>query len=370
MSYRHTVKPSVRAGETALSPLNIGLYQPGTHSLINLDRCLVQTESLNRLLDHIRLVAPKAGLQGYTPGDELDQKKQTLRYLVAREGCHWALEDQADEKAEIYLTLIVTMFDPIVIDRFIDELTLKNPEVSGIAVHVNRLKGNAIFDMDSPTEHRWGKSTLEWHWRAHPGADAITLEISAASFAQVNPFVAEAAYQEVIYGLSPQPNEVAIDLYCGTGSIGILLAAQARRNGVPLAKLYGFEESISSLKDARRNAERHKLQESEWVLGRVEEQLDALYFADQERDDRTLIVALNPSRRGCQSSVLDAVTRLRPRKIAYMSCHARTLARDLNRLHDHGYRMESITLFDMFPGSFHYETVSVLSIDETVKNVL
>ena len=331
----------------------------------------MQTDSLNRLLDDIRLIAPD-GLQGYTPGDELDQKKQTLRYLVAREGREGALGDQAetDGRAEIYLTLIVTNLDPVLIDRFIDELTCQNSKVSGVAVHVNRLNGNAIFDMDSPTEHRWGKSTLEWHWRAHPEADAISLETSAASFAQVNPFVAEAAYQEVIHGLSPQPNEIAIDLYCGTGAIGILLAAQARLRGVPLAKLYGFEESISSILDARRNAERHKLQESEWVLGRVEEQLDALYRADQERESRTLIVALNPSRRGCQSSVLDTVTRLKPRKIAYMSCHARTLARDLNRLHDHGYRMESITLFDMFPGSLHYETVSILSRDETVSNVL
>lgn len=366
--YRHTVKPSVRSGPLAEAPLQIGLYQPGSHQLVDLSGCIAQTRPINTLLELIRELAPKCGLRAFTPGDELVDNKRSLRYLVAREGLSIDQSEagKRSRSVSIYLSLIVTQIDRKPIDELISMLSARCPELSGVAVHVNRLSGNAIFDVQSPTTHHWGDPTLYAEWKAEPTAPSLIFQISAASFTQVNPKVAELAYQEVIRGLHPQPGEVAIDLYCGGGAIGILLASQARQRGGPLAKLIGFEESSSSIFDARQNATRHGIDESEWVLGRVEDQLTALYESNEGSQARELIVALNPSRRGCQVSVLSAVTRLKPRKIAYMSCHAKTLARDLSRLTEQGYEVESISLFDMFPGSVHYETVSVLHRSEGV----
>ena len=152
-----------------------------------------------------------------------------------------------------------------------------------------------------------------------------------------------------------------LDLYCGVGAIGLLLIHYLRENGKKLHKLYGLEETESSIVDAKENAKENGFTEAEFLQGRVEENLSKLYANDLRYQSLPLLVILNPSRRGCQESVLKEIATCCPSKIAYMSCHARTMTRDLNRLYHLGYQTETITLFDMFPGSPHYETVSILS---------
>ena len=76
---------------------------------------------------------------------------------------------------------------------------------------------------------------------------------------------------------------------------------------------------------------------------------------------RAVVVSLNPSRRGCQASVLDELARLSPQRLAYMSCHPRSLMRDLKRLAKRGYQPTRVQLFDLFPGTPHYEVVCALS---------
>lgn len=360
--YRHTVKPSVRAGSDPSSPLRVGLYQPGSHRLVDLSECLVQTSGLNELLEAIRVIAPRVGLLGYQPGDEALIDQPRLRYIVARQGLSPAVGESVDEYREaLYLTLVVTALDPSVIDLLIEELRERCPSLMGVALHINRLSGNAIFDHEQSTDHRWGESVLCHLLRPLPESPPIAIQLSASSFAQVNPEVAEAAYQAVVSGLDPQPGERALDVYCGVGSIGLLLAARARERGGPLSRLYGLEETESSLRDAEQNALQLKIDEARFILGRAEEKIAALLSESSCQPHHPLVVALNPSRRGCQPEVLSAIADLKPRRIAYMSCHAKTLARDLSRLAEHGYTAETLTFFDMFPGSVHYETVTILS---------
>lgn len=369
--YRHTAKPSVRSGTSTHTSLKIGLYQPRSHSLIDLDQCFVQTPQINHLINDIKKLAPQFGLLGYEHGDE-DKNDQVsrLRYVVIRQGEHAEFTKLTDIDSHqgldttspaLHLTLILTHVDHPSILKLIQQLSEHHSNLIGVAIHLNRLKGNAIFDFSVPTEHLWGEPSLSSLVRLDDHSAPITLKISATSFAQVNPYVAEKAYQHVVTLLNPQPNELAVDLYCGVGAIGFLMAQKARQNGGPLQRLWGLEETPSSIFDAQYNAQLNQIDEAEFIEGKVEDHLDQLLDQVLCYDQSSLVLALNPSRRGCHPEVLKRIVQLQPRTIAYMSCHARTLSRDLDRLNHLGYSADHTTLFDMFPGSYHYETVTSIS---------
>ena len=371
--YRYSAKPSVRPGLNDQAPFKIGLYQPKSHNLVDLEACLAQSPLINALFDSLRVFCPAVGLKAYQHSEEHDSSCR-LRYIVIRQGEH-ASATKAKQPA-LYLTLIVLNAEQDKLMTLVGWLRNKHPELSGVAVHENHLSGNAIFDFSKPSTLLWGEPALYHHLKLTSDIDPLKkplkIQVSATSFTQVNPVVAERAYRKVVEQLNPQPNDLVIDLYCGVGSIGLLLAQQARLNGGPLKKLWGLEETQSSINDALTNAEHNHIHEAEFILGRAEDQLDLLKAQlDNEmiqeklpkklpNKDSQLLIALNPSRRGCHPNVLEAITRLKPNKIVYMSCHARTLSRDLSLLASLGYQTQETTLFDMFPGSFHYETVSLL----------
>jgi 23S rRNA (uracil1939-C5)-methyltransferase len=369
--YRHTAKPSVRRDQLDQNSLKIGLYQPRSHSLIDLDDCLAQTPMINQLLDDLRRLCPDVGIVGYEHGDELKTDQVCrLRYVVIRQGesstsnPHPPTSDEqaaVDLTPALHLTLIMTFIDFDLVDKLIRLLAHHNPALSGVGVHLNRLKGNAIFDFSSPSHHHWGEASLLTTLRLSQHMPPLVLQISATSFAQVNPHVAQRAYRHVVSALNPQANELGLDLYCGVGAIGLLMAQNARKRGEPLKRLWGLEETESSISDARYNAKSNGIDEAEFIVGRAEDTLTQLVDRVLCYDQPSIVVALNPSRRGCQAEVLRLITQLQPRAIAYMSCHARTLTRDLSLLFSLGYSADHITLFDMFPGSYHYETVTVLS---------
>lgn len=357
--YRFTAKPSVRRDEVD-HRLKIGLYQPGSHTLIDLEQCWVQSPLINEVLDVVKTLAPQYGVYGYSEGDEATETDRSsltprgsLRYLVVRQG----VSVQGDPT--LYLTLVFTEVKESIALAFLEAIATKCSVVTGAGVHLNRLSGNAIFDASTPTRHLWGSREL-YTQVSLDDDEPLTFLVSATSFAQVNPRVAERAYRAVVRALDPHPGERVIDLYCGVGVIGLMLARAARARGGALESLWGLEETPSSVADARENATRLSIPEANFLEGRAEERLGELIERLSAQPTRELCVALNPSRRGCQRSVLAQLAKMKPRRIAYMSCHARTLMRDLKRLAQLGYHARQITLFDMFPGSFHYETVTLL----------
>lgn len=168
--------------------------------------------------------------------------------------------------------------------------------------------------------------------------------VSAAAFFQVNTLQAERLIETVRAALDPQPHQVLLDLYCGVGTFGLALAPYVRR-------VIGVEESAAALKDAAHNA--RDVQNVEFVAGRTEEALAAL----AEPADA---VVVDPPRIGCRPGALEALLRLAPRRLAYVSCDAASLARDLRILVDGGFTLRSVQPVDMFPQTSHVETVTLL----------
>lgn len=169
--------------------------------------------------------------------------------------------------------------------------------------------------------------------------------VSAAAFFQVNTMQAERLIETVRAVLDPRPSDALLDLYCGVGTFGLALAPHVRR-------VIGVEESAAALKDARYNA--RDLDNVEFVIGRTEEVLGLL----AEPADAAIV---DPPRAGCRPEALRFLLDLAPRKLVYVSCDATTLARDLRVLVDGGFTVRSVQPVDMFPQTYHVETVSLLT---------
>jgi len=168
--------------------------------------------------------------------------------------------------------------------------------------------------------------------------------ISASSFFQVNTSQAEKLVRLVRDYLAPTGSEVLLDAYCGVGVFGLSLVNE-------VGQLIGVEESPSAVADARFNA--GPADNAEFIEGRVEEILPSLRTPIE-------LAVLDPPRQGCASEALTALAGLAPAKIVYVSCDPATLARDARQLAQVGYQLVEVQPVDMFPQTYHIESVALL----------
>lgn len=350
LGYRYSVKLVTQPSERGP---RVGLYRPGTHEVIDTQGCPVQSAPINALLDVLRATLKEPGAPSLY--DER-LKVGALRYIVIREAFA-----PAGASPELHMTLI-SREDSAPIRALAQRLTERSSCALGVSVHVNSSDGNAIFDWSSePLMHMIsGGGSLTSLFTLNPTCAPLQLRASVESFSQVNPSAATLAYRAVVEGLSPSSAEVALDLYCGVGSISLALAQAG------CAEVIGLEESPSSVRDAQMNATVNKLSArfieglTELILPAEVSRLTEAHPLPTPDAVRPVLVSLNPSRRGCQPEVIESLAFLRPRRLAYMSCHPRTLIRDLKRFIARGYQPTSLQLFDLFPGTPHFEVVCVI----------
>ena len=203
------------------------------------------------------------------------------------------------------------------------------PDLEQILIKTNR-RGEALVVLNGKAE---GKGYLEEEILGIP------VRISPTSFFQVNLPQAEAMYQHAYLASGLQKGEMALDAYCGVG----VFAAYLCRQGVGVV---GIEVVDAAVRDAKKNAPN-----ATFLLGAVEDRMDEVGDVD--------VIFLNPPRKGCEESVMEACLKKGPRTIIYTSCDPATLARDLQRLKGYG-RVEAQP-FDMFPQTMHVEIVAKIS---------
>ena len=176
------------------------------------------------------------------------------------------------------------------------------------------------------------------------------LLVASPSFFQVNTAQAENLLDVAARGLNLSDGDVLVDAYAGVGVFAILLAPRVRRS-------IAIEESASAVSDARLNAD--GIDNVEFIQMKTEEALaDLRALANLAAPPDALI--LDPPRVGCHPDALDALTALAPPRIAYISCDPPSLARDLDILAKGGYAVDEVQPVDMFPQTYHVESVTIL----------
>ncbi|GAB4444350.1 MAG: 23S rRNA (uracil(1939)-C(5))-methyltransferase RlmD [Anaerolineales bacterium] len=170
-----------------------------------------------------------------------------------------------------------------------------------------------------------------------------TFKVSAASFFQVNTVMAEKMVEHLNANLPITNRSAVLDVYCGVGLFSAFLAPNCRR-------IIGVESSRSACEDFAFNLD--EFDNVELYEGEAEAVIPHL----EAKPD---FVVVDPPRAGLDKAVVDGILHLSPRLVAYVSCDPSTLARDAARLIKGGYRLKNVTPFDMFPQTYHIESVSL-----------
>lgn len=188
------------------------------------------------------------------------------------------------------------------------------------------------------------------------GQDHLTVSVlekdfhvSAASFFQVNTKMAEKMVQHLLAILPVSSDTTLLDVYCGVGLFSKFFASKCKQ-------VIGVESSESACEDFAINLD--EFENVELYEGDAEEILPAL----TGKFDGPLYMIVDPPRAGIEKHALDAIINIKPQVIAYVSCDPSTLARDASRLIHAGYQLEEVTPFDLFPQTYHIESISLFRL--------
>ena len=181
----------------------------------------------------------------------------------------------------------------------------------------------------------------------------VRFELSPLSFYQVNRAAAEQLYLLAAQLADFQGGELLVDLYCGAGTIGLTMAHR-------VGQLVGVEIVPDAVENAKANAKRCGIENARFLCA------DAKQAAVQLAQEglRPDVVVVDPPRKGCAPQVLEAIAKMSPQKLVYISCNSATLARDCKQLAQLGYRLKTAAPVDLFPRTTHVECAALLLREE------
>lgn len=312
-----------RAGQTVT-----GCFAAGSHQIVPTKSCLIQHEWNDKLLTTIRQISRQLGIEPYKE----ESGQGILRHVLGRIGF---------ATGECMAVLVTTVRDFPQRLALVKALREALPELTSIQQNINPDRTNVI--LGRKTELLWGKPVI------HDRIGRFAFQISAQSFFQVNSLQTEVLYRQAVAKAGLTGAETVFDLYSGTGTISLFLAEQA-------AWVYGVEYSLAAVKDAERNAIENGVGNVTFIAGDVAEKIVEL----QAKGIRPDVIVLDPPRAGCDEIVLHTAAQLAPRRIVYVSCNPATLARDLGMLQELGYAICEIQPVDMFPQTYHVESVALI----------
>lgn len=307
-----------------------GIYQEKSHRVVPVDGCLLENEKADAIIRSVRELAKSFKYKAY---DE-DSGYGLLRHVLVRVG---------HVTGEIMVVLVLG--SPILPSKnhFVKELCKLHPEITTILINVNSKRTSMV--LGEKEQVIYGKGYIE---------DELCgrrFRISAKSFYQVNSVQTEILYQKALSYAALTSRETVVDAYCGIGTIALAAAGQAK-------KVIGVELNKDAVRDAVTNAKLNQIKNADFYLN------DAGRFLTQmaEAGEKVDVVFLDPPRSGSTEEFLNALLRISPKRLVYISCNPETLARDLKYLTGKsGYHVQEITPVDMFPFTENIEAVCVLS---------
>ena len=328
--YHYRNKIHAAFGRTKKGEIIYGVYEAGTHKIVPVEHCLIQNEAADAILADIRDLLKSFKIKIY---DE-DSGYGLFRHVMIRTG---------HATGEILVVLVLA--SPILPSKnnFVKALIKKHPQITSIVLNVNERHTSMVLGERNITLYKKGYITDE--------LCGNTYRISPSSFYQVNPIQTKALYETAIAYAGLTGTETVIDAYCGIGTIGMTAAAHAKN-------VIGVELNPSAVRDAIGNAKLNHCKNIRFVCADAGEYMKKLVA----NDEKTTIdvVFMDPPRSGSTPAFIEALHRLAPKKIVYISCNPDTLGRDLRIFETYGYIAKVCQPFDMFPFTDDVENVTVL----------
>ena len=308
----------------------VGLHAAERYDVVlDIERCLLQSETMNALLDEFRGQARARALSVWDPQSE----RGLLRFLTVREG---------RRTGQVMVNVVASAPDIAALMPVAERLKARVPATTSVLLNVNDTKASVATGSE---EH-----LLLGQDHITERLDGVAFQVSANSFFQTNTAQAERLFALVAEACELDGTETVLDLYSGTGAISLLLARRA-------ARVYGIEVAAAAVADATRNARANGIDNCTFRAGEVRHVLPAL----MSEGVRASVVVADPPRAGFHPKALAALAALAPARIVYVSCNPATLARDVGDLARQGYRLAWVQPVDMFPQTPHIEAIARLS---------
>ena len=308
--------------------LTLGFYAPNSHRIVDCESCRLQPPVFNRAMGAFRSWAAQYG----DPVYEEESHSGRMRRLYLRLG---------EETGEVLACVVVNGNGLHHEAELVQALRKAVPGLKSVVINSNRDRTNVALGKRCRTA--WGSDAIE------DTLCGLRFRISPLSFYQVNRTQAERLYELAAHYAGLTGGELLLDLYCGTGTIGLSMARDARR-------VIGVEVVPQAVENARENARINGIENAEFFCADAGKAADML----ARRGERPDVVVLDPPRKGCGPELIQTVAGFQPRRIVYVSCDPATLARDLKLFAGLGYPPVRATPVDMFPATSHVETVVLL----------
>ena len=307
-----------------------GFFRAGTHDVVENDRCLILPAETDRV---------KAAVMDYVNQFRVSAYDETahrglLRHIYVRRGA---------VSGQILVCLVVNGRSIPKAHELVARLK-KIPGFTTLVLSVNTKKGNAVLGDEFITLHGPGfiEDTL----------CGLTFRLSPRSFYQVNHHQAQRLYEAAISQAEITKNDTVLDLYCGVGTITLAMASAA-------GKVIGVEVIPQAVEDARDNAKRNGIENAEFFCGDAGKAALDLEAKGVIPD----VVIVDPPRKGLNADTIEALAKMSPRRIVYVSCDPATLGRDIALLKEKGYRVKNAMAADLFPRCAHVESIVCLARD-------
>ena len=363
-------KNKIEAKEKS-SDLSMGFYGFHSHRIIETEDCLINSAENPLILECIKEWAKEYKISGY----EEETGKGLLRHIFLRKGF---------STGEILLCLVLNgkslphgkeLWEKLEgLSLRVEEGGLQRGEdvscgmgvqsqenvyygkngtvqgsIVGLCVNINEGSGNAILGRE--TLCLYGKDSIE------DKIGELSFSISVPSFYQVNPAQTEKIYGKALEYAALTGEETVWDCYCGIGTISLFLAQKAKQ-------VYGLEIVPEAIENAKKNAEKNDIHNTEFFVGAAEEVLPK-WVEEKKREGKDVgnlvdVVSLDPPRKGCDEACLSAVLELSPKRIVYVSCDPGSLARDMKYLREGGYELKKWVGIDNFPRTGHVECIALI----------
>ena len=327
--YEYRNKIQVPIGRDPHGHIVSGFYRSGTHKIIPIDKCWIEDTKAGKIILELKNLMKEFH---YAPYNE-DTRTGLVRHVLIRTSYHYD---------EVMVTLVTNQDEFKGKNNFVKEWIRRCPNIKSLIQNINTRDTNVI--LGEKERVLFGPSVIK---DSILGVDFL---ISSKSFFQVNPVQVEKLYGKALEFAHLRKDENVLDAYCGIGTISLCASKYVK-------KVTGVEIVKEAIVDAKKNAKLNNIDNAEFLLGDAGEVFERL----TAQGEKFSTIFVDPPRKGLEQKFIDTLLRLKPEKVVYVSCEPETLARDVKLL-SQVYKIENIQPVDMFPMTFHVETVVNLKL--------